>query len=217
MKDYPFSNLNDPNENTSASFDDIKWGSRSDIVLVVALVLIAGLIAKIPAILGISEEFFYTRNVGFIVFPALTAFFVFKNRLSKTHIRVITLFTLVALIFINSLPDVKESDTLILSSIHILLLLWAVLGFTFTGGRKEKFIPIFNYNKQAKDKADAKFSLSNQPEKNIQLSENSRLSNNSPLEFLKYNGDLIVMSTLILIAGGIMSAITIGLFNLIGL
>ncbi|MDP3398700.1 MAG: hypothetical protein Q8S23_06100 [Bacteroidales bacterium] len=217
MKDYPFSNLNDSNENTTASFDEIKWGSRSDIVLVVALVLIAGLIAKIPAILGINEEFFYTRNVGFIIFPALTAFFVFKNRLSKTHIRVITLFTLVALIFINSLPDVKESDTLILSSIHILLLLWAVLGFTFTGGRKEKFIPIFNYNKQAKDKADAKFSLSNQPEKNIQLSENSSSSSNSPLEFLKYNGDLIVMSTLILIAGGIMSAITIGLFNLIGL
>lgn len=217
MKDQTFYNLNNPDENASASFDEIKWGSRSDIVLVAVLVVIAGLIAKIPAFLGISEEFFYTRNVGFIVFPALTAFFVFKNSLSKTHIGVITLFTLVALIFINSLPDVKESDTLILSSIHILLLLWAVLGFAFTGGRKEKFIPIFNYNKKTKHKSDDEFELSNQPEMSIQLSENLSSSSNSPLEFLKYNGDLIVMSTLILIAGGIMSAITIGLFNLIGL
>ena len=36
------------------------------------------------------------------------------------------------------------------------------------------------------------------------------------LGFLKYNGDLVVMTTLILIAGGIMTGITIGLFSLIG-
>src|SRR5690606_32941994 len=36
------------------------------------------------------------------------------------------------------------------------------------------------------------------------------------LGFLKYNGDLIVITTLIMIAGGIMSGVTIGLFSLIG-
>ncbi|MFP4342258.1 MAG: hypothetical protein ACLFQO_17560 [Cyclobacteriaceae bacterium] len=36
------------------------------------------------------------------------------------------------------------------------------------------------------------------------------------LNYLKYNGDLVVMTTLILISGGIMTAITIGLFSLIG-
>jgi hypothetical protein len=35
------------------------------------------------------------------------------------------------------------------------------------------------------------------------------------LEFLRYNGDLVVMTTLILIAGGILTGITIGLFSLI--
>lgn len=34
-------------------------------------------------------------------------------------------------------------------------------------------------------------------------------------EFLRYNGDLIVMTTIILITGAIMSAVTIGLFDLI--
>ncbi len=37
------------------------------------------------------------------------------------------------------------------------------------------------------------------------------------LDFLKFNGDLIVMTTLILIAGGILSGLTIGLFSLIGI
>lgn len=36
------------------------------------------------------------------------------------------------------------------------------------------------------------------------------------LAYLKYNGDLVVMTTLILISGGIMTALTINLFNLIG-
>ncbi|RZA01413.1 MAG: hypothetical protein EOP47_10715 [Sphingobacteriaceae bacterium] len=40
---------------------------------------------------------------------------------------------------------------------------------------------------------------------------------NKRIGFLKYNGDLVVMTGLILIAGGIMSAITVGLFSLIGL
>ena len=36
------------------------------------------------------------------------------------------------------------------------------------------------------------------------------------LSFLKYNGDLVVLTTLILIAGGILTGLTIGLFKLIG-
>lgn len=39
----------------------------------------------------------------------------------------------------------------------------------------------------------------------------------SRLEYLTYNGDLIVMSALIIIAGGLLTGITLGLFELIGL
>lgn len=72
----------------------------------------------------------------------------------------------------------KESDTLVLSCIHLTLFLWAILGFAFTG----------------------------------------KLGNNEErrLSYLKYNGDLVVITTLIVIAGGILSGITIGLFELIG-
>lgn len=40
-------------------------------------------------------------------------------------------------------------------------------------------------------------------------------NNPKRIDFLRYNGDLIVMTTVILIAGGILSAVTIGLFDLI--
>lgn len=44
------------------------------------------------------------------------------------------------------------------------------------------------------------------------LGDNSRR-----LDFLRYNGDLVVMTALILISGGIMTALTINLFSLIGI
>lgn len=45
--------------------------------------------------------------------------------------------------------------------------------------------------------------------------ENHSLS--SRLNFLRYNGELVVMTALILISGGILTAITIGLFEVIGI
>src|SRR5688500_8683873 len=54
--------------------DDISWGTGRDLLLVLLASLVAGFIAKIPAYLPIEEEFFYPRNIGFIVFPLLTAY-----------------------------------------------------------------------------------------------------------------------------------------------
>jgi len=157
--------------------DEINWGSGKDLLFVIIASLIAGLIAKIPAIFGINEDYFFPRNIGFIVFPFLTAYFAWKNNLSTGKIVVIVGAILAAVVFINFFPDVK-SDVLVLSCIHLGLFLWSILGFAFVGSKENK------------------------DEKRV--------------GFLKYNGDLVVMTGLIGIAGGIMTAITLGLFSLIG-
>jgi hypothetical protein len=166
------------NERLNYPGDEIKWGTRKEVVVVIIASLVAAFVAKLPQFFNLNDEFFYTRNIGFIVFPFLTGYFAWKNKLSAAKIAFIGGLTLSGLLFVNFLPDVKKSDTLILSCIHLLLFLWAILGFAFVG------------------------------EKN---NENKRLG------FLSYNGDLVVMTTLILIAGAIMTGITIGLFSLIGL
>lgn len=158
--------------------DQINWGTNRELVVVLIACLLAGLIAKLPALLSIDEDFFYPRNIGFIIFPALAAYFAWKNKLSRSKIAFIVGTTFLSLLFINFLPDVNKSDTLLLSCVHLLLFLWSILGFAFVGEIRNK--------------------------------DEKRLS------YLKYNGDLIVMTTLILIAGGIMTGLTIGLFSLIG-
>jgi hypothetical protein len=166
------------NERLNYESDEISWGTRQELLIVVVVALVAGVIAKLPALLALNEEFFYPRNLGFIVFPALTAYFVWKNKLTAGKVAFIAGATLIALIFINFLPDGKNSDTLVLSCVHLLLFLWCLLGFAFVADMKNN--------------------------------DEKRLS------FLKYNGDLVVITTLIVIAGAIMSGITIGLFSLIG-
>ena len=166
------------NERLNYESEEINWGSRKELLFVIIASLVAGIVAKLPAIFSLDENFFYPRNVGFIVFPPLLAYFAWKNKLSTGKIAFIVSVSIAGLFFINSLPDVQKSDTLILSCIHLLLFLWSILGFAFVGD------------------------ISNHDDKR--------------LGYLKYNGDLVVMTTLIIIAAGILSGITIGLFSLIG-
>lgn len=166
------------NERLHYETDEINWGSGRELLLVVMAALVAGFIAKIPAMFPIDEDFFYPRNIGFIFLPLLAAYFAWKNNLQPKIIAVICGVMLVSLIYINALPVSATSDTLLLACIHLPLLLWVLLGAAFTGNA------LRDYNRR--------------------------------LEYLKYNGDLIVMTTLILIAGGIMTGLTIGLFSLIG-
>jgi len=166
------------NERLNYETDEINWGTKSELLFVIIATLIAGLIAKLPVLLSVSEEFFYPRNIGFIIFPALAAYFAWKNKLSATTIASIAAAILAGLIFINFLPNVKKSDTLLLSCIHLVLFLWSIVGFAYVG----------------------------------EVENNSK----KRLDFLKFNGDLVVMTTLIVIAGAITTGMTIGLFELIG-
>lgn len=154
------------------------WGTPDERILVVAASLLSALLAKLPEILSLDNEQFYTRNAGFIVFPMLMAYFAWKNRVSVKTCALVSGVILLAAVFINSLPQGKPDDVLNLSCIHLPLLLWSLLGFVFGGGK-----------------------LGN---------------GNNWLGFLRYNGEVAVMIALILIAGGATTAITVGLFNLIG-
>lgn len=175
-------------QNTSARFwherlnyesNSISWGTKADLLFVVIASFLAGLVAKIPSAFSISEDYFYPRNIGFIVFPFLIAFFAWKNKVSTKMMTILTVITVTCLIYINLLPDNLESDTLILACIHLPVLLWIILGVAFSGNE------LGNFHKR--------------------------------LDFLRFNGDAVVMIAILGIASGILSGITFGLFELIGI
>src|ERR671912_261346 len=57
------------NERLNYETDEINWGSRRELIFLVLASLLAGIIAKLPSFLPVSEDFFYPRNIGFIIFP----------------------------------------------------------------------------------------------------------------------------------------------------
>jgi hypothetical protein len=159
--------------------EEISWGSRTELMFVIVAAFLAGLVAKIPQLTGIVPEYFYPRNIAFVVFPFLTAYFAWKQQLPVKSVLMASIAILISVVYINILPKNAGSDTLILACIHMPLLLWTILGFTFAG------YEFGNYQKR--------------------------------LDFLKYNGDLAVITAVILISGGLLTGITIGLFELIGI
>jgi len=167
--------------NERLNFEDktMSWGSKKEFILVVLASFLAGLIAKLPQIFDLNPEFYYPRNLGFVIFPVLTTYFAWKQNLQLKQVLSISGIFLISLFYINFLPDNPTSDTLILACIHLPLLLWSLYGFIFVGGK-------FSHFQQR-------------------------------LDFLRFNGDFIVMTTIILIAGGILSAFTMSLFKLIDL
>lgn len=165
------------NERLSFEQEEISWGTRKELLVVILVSLVAGLIAQIPQFASIDQDYFYPRNLAFIVFPMLIAYFAWKQQVPAKSLITASIAILISAIYINVLPDDTNSDTLILACIHLPLFLWALLGFTFAGDQ------VNNYQTR--------------------------------IEFLRYNGDLVVMTTIILIAGGLLSGVTLGLFELI--
>ena len=158
--------------------DEISWGNRNELIFVIVAALVSGLIAKIPAIIGINLDFFISRNISFVVFPMIIVYFLWKQKLATKSLVFPFIAILLSVLYINFLPNKIYSDSILLACIHLPFFLWAITGYTFVGG-----------NVNAVDKK---------------------------IRFLRYNGELVVMSAIILLSGFIFSAITIGLFSLLG-
>lgn len=157
--------------------EEIVWGTGKDLPFIFVAVFLAGLIGKIPDIANIDEEFFYSRNFAFALFPFLTAYFAWKQHMPLNKILIVAGVFLISAVYMNTLPNDPDSHTLILACIHLPLLLWVVLGYAFIGGERNDL--------------------------------------RRRLDFLGFNGDLVVMTTIILIAGALLGGVAYGLFSLI--
>ncbi|WP_373055946.1 hypothetical protein [Zunongwangia sp. H14] len=176
IKDYLLANF--WQERLHYSSEKASRAGKAEWVFIIISTLLAGLLAKLPDIFSLDEELFYLRNSGFIIFPFLAGFFIWKNKFSITKTAILAIIVIASLLYINLLPNDKNSDTFILACLHLPFLLWALFGVSFVGndpGYSEK-----------------------------------------RLDFLRFNGDLLVTMAFLVLSGVIFTGITLGLFELIG-
>src|SRR6476620_979374 len=89
------------NERLNYENEEITWGTRNELIFVLIACFIAGLIAKIPDYTQLNPQNFYTRNIAFIVFPLLTAYFAWKQKINSKKLIFISAVFLVSGIYIN--------------------------------------------------------------------------------------------------------------------
>ncbi|WP_395783804.1 hypothetical protein [Aquirufa sp.] len=156
---------------------EITWGNLRDWVFVGIVALIVAFFMQMPDLFSISHDFYYPRNIAFIVLPGMAGFFVFKQGLPFQRLLWPVVLLLFSVVFVNLLPDNLSSNTFILTCLHVPLLMWFLVGYIFSGAQRTEVKKRVN--------------------------------------FLRFHGDLLVMSAVILLAGGLFTALTINLFNLI--
>jgi hypothetical protein len=156
---------------------DISWGLKNEWKVVAILAAIVAVVAILPNFIIVEQDVFYAKNIGFIVFPALMVYFVWKQQQPTKRLIAPLIISLISIVYINLLPVLANSDSVSQAFFHMPLFLWVIFGYIFIGG---------------------------------DLS-----STGKKINFLRFNGDLLVLCGLMLIAGGIFTAITINLFEVL--
>lgn len=158
---------------------ELSWGIKNEWKIVLMLAVVVSTIAVLPNLITVEQDVFYAKNIGFIIFPALMFYFVWKQELSYQKLVIPFIIFLIAALYINLLPVLSKSDSVSQVIFHLPLFLWIIFGYVFIGG----------------DASDTR----------------------KKIIFLRFNGDLLVLSGLILITGGIFTAITINLFEVLNI
>ncbi|MGD0342604.1 MAG: hypothetical protein ABSA76_12950 [Bacteroidales bacterium] len=108
--------------------------SKSEIFNMVFVCLIVGFLIKIPDLfkINLTNELFYEKNAGIIVFFGLTIYTIWINRNFNPGKLVMLLFIfIVPIVYINLLPSDRDSASINLVYIHMPVLMWCTYGLVF--------------------------------------------------------------------------------------
>ncbi|GAA1410587.1 hypothetical protein GCM10009600_31160 [Oerskovia paurometabola] len=111
-------------------------GERSwrELAVVLALAVGAGVAVKVAAE-TIGDETVLLRNVSLLVLPFLAGYFAWKRRLTwGVGVMLLVPFAVLAVV-LNVYPFEADGSTLLLAALHAPVVLWALVGIAYVGGR----------------------------------------------------------------------------------
>jgi hypothetical protein len=98
---------------------------------------VAALGVKLPLLFGLGfdqDAEFYVRNAGLFALAPLAAYFVLRRRTSPATTMALVLLFVAGAIAANAYPLDGDSQSLVLSAIHLPLALWLVVGVAYAAG-----------------------------------------------------------------------------------
>lgn len=123
---------------TSHDADQPDHHKRKETVVVFVLAVLAAVLVKLPQLFGLQFEddaSFYARNASFFILPVLAGYFIWKRSVSRQIVLWVAIaFTIVA-VFANAYPFISGGSTEILTSLHVPIALWIMVGLAYAGKR----------------------------------------------------------------------------------
>jgi hypothetical protein len=112
--------------------------SRRELLVMVLCAAVAALAIKVPALFGLDisgdDAIFYVRNVSLFALPALATYFAWQRRVDRRVIGVLALLFSVGAVAANAYPLADDSQSTVLTAIHLPIALWLVVGVAYVGG-----------------------------------------------------------------------------------
>lgn len=123
-------------DDTSAS----STAGRIETVVAFAFAVAAAIAVKLPALFGVhlgtpEATSFYRRNASLFVLPLLTGYFVWKRRMDLRQYAWLALPFVAGAAVVNAFPFRHDSDTEVLSVLHLPITLWLIVGIAYVAGR----------------------------------------------------------------------------------
>jgi hypothetical protein len=112
--------------------------ARTDAIIAFCLAAAAAVAIKVPALFGLRldrDMGFYNRNLGLFVLPLLSVYFVRKRRLDSRALPWLAVAFVAAGVFANAYPFTPRGRTEGLTTLHLPIALWVVVGIAYAGGR----------------------------------------------------------------------------------
>jgi hypothetical protein len=113
--------------------------SRRELLVMVVCAAVAALGIKVPGWLGVEladddDAGFYALNLSLFALPALAAYFVWLRRVGPRVVGVLALLFVLGAVAANAYPLSDDSQSIVLTAIHLPLALWLVVGVAYVGG-----------------------------------------------------------------------------------
>jgi len=121
-----------------AESEEPRGGVRTDAIVAFGLAVAAGVAIKAPALFGIQMDEnpgFYARNLSLFVLPFLTGYFVWKRRLDPATLARLAVAFVAAGVFANVYFFAAGGDTEALTTLHLPIALWLMVGMAYAGER----------------------------------------------------------------------------------
>jgi len=157
--------------------------SRRELPVMVLCAAVAALAIKVPSLFGLDitddDALFYVRNLSLFALPPLAAYFAWQRRVGLRVIGVLAFLFVLGAVGANIYPLADDSQSIVLTAIHLPLALWLVVGVAYMGGDWR--------------------------------------SNRRRMDFIRFTGEWLIYFVLIALGGGVLTALTVGTFDAIGL